>query len=335
MVRHGRGLLLFALALRAGMPSTEPATAAEIASIQATLNSDGSGEMLVNGHGNPPDQIWSWEVCAPVLSSCTSFATGQIVETTGAPSETVFKATSNYGGATALSPVWHGNASSLTPPTVTGVVRANELVTPVSGQWSGGWEGGVDYMQLSACSSPTGEDCTTLTHSHFPDRCPNEAAVLDPAFTGQYLRVANWRLGAGPIAAPSYAVSSPYSGEAWATGTTISAAVVGRIASATGPRTVHCGAPPLVKAFISKRGVAAVRCGRSCHAVLVAKRGQRTIRRARKLAPSRAARGTQQRPERWWIPRQALLHAGLSGPIKFFVEVDGKRVAQRTVLVPD
>ena len=39
------------------------------------------------------------------------------------------------------------------------------------------------------CDS-TGTNCTTLTDWHYPEKCPETSVVLDPAFVGDYLRVA-------------------------------------------------------------------------------------------------------------------------------------------------
>lgn len=105
--------------------------------MQSLLNDDGSGRLFVNtGIGEP----WSWEACAPDLSGCVPFGTGREITTAGAGPETVFRVS---GSATAglipgVSPIWHGNVASTGTPSVGGIVRANELVTPLSGTWSGG-----------------------------------------------------------------------------------------------------------------------------------------------------------------------------------------------------
>jgi hypothetical protein len=144
----------------------------------------------------------------------------------------------------AVSPLWSGKPAPSTPPSIKGPIRANELVTPISSRWRGGWRGDRDRTQLAACRSPRGRHCTTLTHTNYPEACPRGAAVLDPQFTGQYLRVANHRLGpdTGMLA---YAVGSPYGHEIWRRDATTSVAIVGRIAKAVGPRRNSCGAPPL------------------------------------------------------------------------------------------
>jgi hypothetical protein len=209
--------------------------------MQALLNNNGSGRLFVNTPGGP----WLWEVCTAKLSSCKSFKTGRDITTVGAPPGSVFRVSG--GGRSGVSPLWRGRVKSVAPPAVRGVVRANELVRPIPGSWRGGWKGGSDELQLAACTTPDGHDCTTLTHSHYVDGCRNEAAVLDPFFTGYYLRVADRRLGAGPYFVAAYAVGTPYGHEVWRRDRITAVAVVGRIAPATGPRTRQCGPPPLTE----------------------------------------------------------------------------------------
>jgi hypothetical protein len=55
----------------------------------------------------------------------------------------------------------------------------------------------LDQTQLAACETPGGEECISLTEPKFIDGCGNEAAVLDPAFAGDYLRIADIRYGPG------------------------------------------------------------------------------------------------------------------------------------------
>lgn len=236
-----RGLLLLPSLLALASPSVG---FAETATVSAHLMQSGSGQMIVNSQLNPENETWSWEACDPRLTSCERFAGGRIVSTAGSTPPTVFRATSSRG-LTALSPVWRGRVASVKPPSVRGRLVANALVTPVAGSWKGGWKGGDDNFQLAACIQPSGRECTTLTHLNYPRRCPRMAAVLDPAFAGRYLRVADRRLGPGPHVRALYAVRSPYGHRVWPRGRTTSVAIVGRIAPATGPRTATCGPPPL------------------------------------------------------------------------------------------
>jgi len=209
--------------------------------MQALLNSNGSGRLSVTTAG----EGWSWEVCTPNLARCRSFKHGRGISTAGARPNSVFRVTG--GAGVGISPLWLGRVKALTPPSVRGAVRANELVRPLPGRWRGGWEGGSDVFQLAACATSDGRECTTLTHSHYPRGCRGEAAVLDPVFTGDYLRVVDRRRGAGPHPEFAYAVSSPYGHEIWRRDRITLITVVGRIEAAIGPRTEPCGAPPLTE----------------------------------------------------------------------------------------
>lgn len=226
-----------------------PAQAVEPASIQATLQAAGSGIMIANSQTNPSGQSWSWQACDARGGNCAPFAVGQIVNTTGAGSAVVFKATAS-GGATATSPLWHGNVSALTPPGVTGEVRANALVTPVPGTWTGGWDGDYDATQLAACANANGAECNSLTREGYLGACAHGAAVIDPVFTGWYLFVADRRYSADDIF-PAIGYSSPYGGEVWTANAITSVALAGRIAPAAGPRQSSCGAAPIPSARIT------------------------------------------------------------------------------------
>ena len=321
-------LVVLAAGLWAGPPS---ALAAESAEIQPVLNLDGSGRMIVNSQTNPDSETWSWESCSVDLDRCAPFAQGRIVETPGTPVPAVFRATSSLG-AVALSPRWNGRVSALSAPSVAGTVRANELVVPVPGQWLGGWEGDVDWTQLAACRRPADEGCTTLTHRHYVGGCKNGAAVIDPRFTGMYLRVAARRI---PAHTPelAYAVGSPYTPDIWTPGPTVAVAFVGRIEAATGPPASGCGPSPLVKASISSRGVATVRCGLACRAVLVVRQGRRRASVSRRLAalPEVLPKGTA-------LPRLRLGRKQLKrfapGRARFVLRVYGRPVASRTLRLP-
>jgi hypothetical protein len=309
------------LVLMVGLSTVARADATETARIQAVLNADGSGGMVVNSQSNHVGESWSWQACAPDDSGCTPFATGRSVVTGNAKPNTVFVASAN-DGPTARSPVWHGAVSPSTPPSVTGAVRANSLVTSVAGGWSGGWDGDFDQMQLAACTTPEGTNCTTLTDPNYHHGCGHEAAVIDVAFTGSYLRVADHRLGVNTVFAQSVVASSPYGRPVWAAGPTTSVAVVGRIAPATGPRAAGCGPPPLLSATLSGHGVARVHCAVACTIVLRAHRPLYRVRLERTLAAPGSARVQ--------LPMAAIRRLGL-GRASFAVEVDGTLLAMRTV----
>lgn len=301
------------------MPS--PAAAAEHAKIQAALNKNGDGLMIVNSQTNPPDETWSWEVCQPDLTSCNAFTTGRQITTAGAPSDVVFRATSTRG-AVAVSPIWHGRVTAVTPPSITGELRVNALVTPTHGEWSGGW--GRDYFsaQLAACETPAGERCITLTDDQYTQGCADDAAVIDPAFEGEYLRVAETNYGQD-AAFPDYALLSAYSRmRVWPEAPTTSASVVGQIGPAVGPREADCGPPTMPFAAVSKSGFVDVECLRACRVVVVIRGRDRAIRRGRDLGELSQAR----------IPvGRRLLNRVLPGPVTVTAEVDGRVLSRRTI----
>jgi hypothetical protein len=312
------------LVLVIGVSVADSAAASNSASVQAVLNRDGSGTMVVNSQANPSAETWSWRACAPDGSACATFATGREASTGPAKPNTVFVASAN-DGATARSPVWHGNVAATSPPSVNGAVRANALVTPLAGGWSGGWDADADLMQLAACTNPDGTNCTALTNPPYYQGCARAAAVIDVAFTGRYLRVADQRLGAGTVFA-AIALRSPYGSQTWAPGPTTSVAVLGRIAPATGPRAAACGPPALLSATLSRQGVASVRCSVSCSIVLQARRSSRLHSYRVRLERALPAAGTATIR----LPTEALRRLG-RGRVGFSVEIDGTPFAARTV----
>jgi hypothetical protein len=206
MKRTWAYLAFLAAGTIAGIPAY--AGAVERATVSTSLKANGSGLLIANSRTNPEDETWTWLACSSDLSSCTAFGKGRTISTSGTRPNTRFRAISSYG-ATAVSSLWRGSLRPLKPPKVTGILRANKRVTPGPSRWRGGWSDDYDLFQLAACASPKGLRCTTLTDLHYPDSCPRGAAVLDPQFTGSYLRVADRRIGAG-TAFVAFAVPTPY-----------------------------------------------------------------------------------------------------------------------------
>lgn len=243
---------------------------------QVLLNQDGSGRIFMNDRRTP-----SWEVCKPGLTECRPFATGNF-NTGGAPAGSVF-----WAGGDLMTPLWKGNLRSVAPPSVRGRVRANEIVTPVAGGWEGGWESDYDDLSLSICKTASGERCLQVNHEGPRDRScgPDEAALLDPAFAGRYLRVVDQRYGEGTVFSgvghPSY---YPLKIDP---GPTISTAVVGKIAPSNAPPQRKCGPPPLFSASIATDGAAKVSCSLiACRAMLVVRCSAGGAKATRRLSPS-------------------------------------------------
>lgn len=298
------------------------ASSAERIHIQARIDPDGSGRLsATTGVG-----VWSWQACEPGLTRCVPFGNGREIKTNGTPSGTVFRVRSD--DATGVSPEWRGRVKQVKPPSVDGIIRANEFVSPIPGMWSGGWRGEFSEMQLSACATPAGQGCTALTDLHYVRNCAGSASfALDARFVGSYLRVAQGRIGAGPPVEPSYAVTSPYGAEVWGRSRITSAAVLGEIASAVNPYPGECGPSPRGRAHISKKGVAFIECPGGCRAALIVRANGRRARIVRKLPAQNALIVAP--PTELHVPHTKL--AGM-GSIRFVVKVDSWRVAQRTVL---
>jgi hypothetical protein len=302
------------------------------ASIQATLNRDGSGMMIANSQTNPEGETWAWESCTPSLTACRPSGQGRSIDTYGFDRKVVFRATSSLG-ASAESRTWLGNVKPENSPSAVGRLQANELVTPIPGRWRGGWTGDLDWTQLAACPAPSDARCTTLTDLHYTEGCPNGAAVIDPKFTGEYLRVADQRVSSETLVL-DYGLSSPYGQEVWKAGPTISVKYLGRIAPAVRETAAACGPEALVEASIAEGGVATVRCGLGCDAVLIFTQGRHRARVSRTLDPLPYMPTRTGAIPRLRIPSQRLADFR-EGYAKATVTVDRKRAAQRAIwLVP-
>jgi hypothetical protein len=309
-----------AAALAVGAPA---ANSAEPIRIQALISPNGTGRLLANTGVGP----WSWDACVPDLTRCRAFGNGREIETRGAPGGTVFRVKSS--GATGISPVWRGRVSALKPPSVDGPLRANGYVSPVPGVWRGGWKGELSLLQLSACATPAGQDCTALTDPHYARTCAASASfALDDQFTGSYLRVAQRRVGAGPPIEPAYAVTSPYESEVWRRDRITTASVIGLIAPAANPYTGECGAPPPARAHLSKQGIAVIECPAGCRAEMSASRNGHHLQIKRTL-PTRDALIASP-PAMLRVPRDALASSG-TGNLRLVVEINDETVAQRTI----
>jgi hypothetical protein len=327
--KSSASLFAIAILLGATIPGVGSASPSEV-KMQALLNADGSGRLFVNTPLDLYGTTWSWEACRPDLSGCEPFATGGDITTGNAVPDTVFRVSG--GGAAGSSPIWHGNLAQVVAPSILGAVRANELVVPVSASWRGGWDGDFDQTQLAACATRTGKRCISLTDPNYSRSCREGGTVLDPKFTGKYLRVADMRFGAGTLfTRKRKAAASPYGHPIWQANGQTATAVVGRIRRAVGPRRITCGPPPLFQASLSKKGVATITCGPlACRAVLIARRGQRTARAIQRLPRLRGRAAGFRRRTALRISPQGLSHLG-SGRIRMVVRINGERVASRTV----
>lgn len=285
--------------------------------MQALLNDNGSGRLFVNNEVGGP---WSWEACSPGLASCSTFGRGRRVTTAGAKPKTVFRVRSANGDS-GVGPAWSGRVTEVDPPSVNGLVRVNELVRARPARWRGGWDGDFDHIQLSACATPAGRDCTSITDPKYIRGCKGWATVLEPHFVGNYLRVADRRYGAG-TAFPANAVSSPYGHPVWHASRTTAVAMVGQIGPPRGAERATCDSPLLIKASISSNGTARIRCRLGCRAVLTAMGAGRSARIVRSLHGAR--------PTKLRLPRRVLKRMNC-GRCQMIVKIDSRPVVKRTL----
>jgi hypothetical protein len=323
------------LALAALLVVAVPAGWARELRVQTGLNSGGrTGWMAVT---RSPFESIGWDACTSKLTECRPWSRGSKTETLGAPAGTVFRV-KNSEGRVGLSPEWRGPLKELAPPRVAGVTQANEYVSPVPGLWGGGWRGEPSEMQLSACETEAGQGCVSITSPHFIRQgCDHSASFyLNPRFTGWYLRVADQQSG-GPHLEAGYAVFSPSGAtwgfdEVWRSSRTVSVAMVGQVAPAMTPPAGECGPSPAPTATISAEGIARVECGGGCSVSLIASCNGRRSSVERHI-PSQDLLRTQAVLE-MQLPPSVLSGIG-DGKVRLMVDIDGTRLAQRTVRTPN
>jgi hypothetical protein len=304
-----------------------PSSLAAALKIQALTLPNGTGRLVVK-HGGAP---WLWDACFPDRSNCRPFGSGQEVETRDASAGTVFRVRSQ--GRSGFSPEWRGRLIQIGEPTISGTIRINEFVSPVPGQWKGGWKSEYSEMQLAACLTATGESCTTLTHPYYLRECSSDSSfVLEERFEGAYLRVANRRVGASPPGRPAVALTSPYGGEVWGRRRDTAVAMLGPIAAPTRTYLGECGPPPPGNALIDAQGHALIDCPAGCRATLVASRKGREISISRMLPPRNAL--VVRPPTEMRLTSQAIRARLGAGRIRIAVKLNGETTAHRLVGVP-
>jgi hypothetical protein len=186
-------------------------------------------------------------------------------------------------------------------------------------------------MQLSACATATGLSCITLTDPRYPRNCAAEASfALEERFAGTYLRVANRRVGAGPLSRTAIAVTSPYGDEVWSPSRNTAVFIAGQIAPPINAYPGECGPPPPGKAVIDAQGSALVDCQGGCQATLIASGKGKRLQVTGSLSPRDSL--LVKPPVELRVPKRKIQARLAPGRVQFAVKIDGKQVAQRTVL---
>ena len=177
------GVVLWAAA--GASPALAVPVAAAGSQVSATLNASGNGSLVANSSVEParrgpgPGSSATQAQAKPAGRS----APGRSIESGVPARRSHVQSDIEHGACRRSARCGTGRCTSPSAPSVTGTVRANELVTPVHGVWAGGWTGGLsNETQLSAC--PTEAECR-LHHAH-EDGCtatslPRAAApAIDP-----------------------------------------------------------------------------------------------------------------------------------------------------------
>jgi hypothetical protein len=145
-----------------------------------------------------------------------------------------------------------------------------------------------------------------------------------------YLRVADRRLGAGPLPVPAFAASTPFGSEPLKAQRSTAVALIGLIRPATQTYNGECGPPSRPSARFGRAATATFYCPAGCRASLEAenRRGRQI-----KVARSFGALDPLLVPQTFLrLPAERLTGLG-PGRIHLLAEVDGKPIARRNLEV--
>ncbi len=297
------------------------ASSTEQIHLQALISPDGKGRLLANTGAGP----WSWEACFSGETTCIPIAKGRELRVNGLPSGTRFRVVSG-DRASGMSPEWLGRLKQVNPPSI-GVAPIGQFVSPRPATWTGGWKGEYSELQLAACATADRRSCTTLTDPRYLRNCAASASfAIDPRFAGEYLRVADRRIGTGPPLRPAVGLTSPYGAEVWKASRSTAINIVGQIAQTLVSTVSECGPPPVPTASIPARGVGRIECRAGCRATLIARVGSRTARVERRILEQDAL--TFVAPIELRITPQDLLRLG-QGPVEMVVTGDGQPLSRK------
>jgi hypothetical protein len=167
-----------------------------------------------------------------------------------------------------------------------------------------------------------------MTDPEYVDGCNGGAAVLDPAFVGRYLRVAERRHGPDPISL--LLTAWPLVEKPWESSPVVNVGFAGRIKPGVHPRRTDCGIPPLVEASLSRAGIGSVICLLGCRATLVARVDKTLLRIFRRLPKVLYAPSRDLKPTRLRFEKSEIADLG-GGVVRLSLKINGRRVASGTL----
>ncbi|MEV4423619.1 hypothetical protein AB0L40_27175 [Patulibacter sp. NPDC049589] len=162
-----------------------------VAVYQAQL--DPSGDPVLTAIAEDRAATVSWYACDPECGAV--IGTESLLRPGPTPAGTTFEVRATVAGTprTARSAPWRGRTASVTPPALAGELRIGRTVTPLAGTWSGGWDAGVDVLDVRACRTADGTDCRTISSPSGGD-----SLAIDPVYAGWYLGAVDRRYGPDP-----------------------------------------------------------------------------------------------------------------------------------------
>lgn len=129
----------------------------------------------------------TWSLCPPGGAACQPTGVkSQVLEPGPTEAGTTFEATVTYKGVTyrARSSPWLGRLTATSRPRLEGEARVGARVTPVAGEWSGGWGDEGNVLSVVACRPRDMRDCVTIAH---PWVLGGFRGRIDPRWSGYYL----------------------------------------------------------------------------------------------------------------------------------------------------
>jgi hypothetical protein len=130
---------------------------------------DDAGQPWIGAGFSPDGGIGTatWWTCQPGRECAQAPAALGWLKAGPVPPGTVFEARANVQGVAYVvrSPVWNGQLSPTSRPSLKGGTIVGRKVRPVGAHWTGGWgqPGDVSLMHVEACRTAKAAHCVTLS----------------------------------------------------------------------------------------------------------------------------------------------------------------------------